>query len=130
MKNCSKVRNWICMLYATSPYQQEVIEELHGPSVKSVVKEIKSSYLNILPGLPYPELPVVSIISEFFFISDFIFLILYFMQIRPSVPCTWTMSQPNWKTWIKSPSQCEQSNLSSHIYILQTFQMFKLECGR
>jgi hypothetical protein len=50
----------------TSRYQQEVIEELHDPSVKSVVKEIKSSYLNILPGLPYPELAVVSIISEFF----------------------------------------------------------------
>jgi hypothetical protein len=49
----------------TSQYQQEVIQELHDPSVKSVVKEIKSSYLNILPGLPYPELPVVSIISKF-----------------------------------------------------------------
>ena len=56
-------------LYAmrTSRYQQEVIEELQDPSVKSVVKEIKSSYFNILPGLPYPELPVVSIISESFF---------------------------------------------------------------
>ena len=50
-------------LYATrtSRNQQEVIKELHDPSVKLVVKEIKSSYLNILPGLPYPELPVVSI---------------------------------------------------------------------
>ncbi|KAF8803363.1 hypothetical protein BYT27DRAFT_7226028 [Phlegmacium glaucopus] len=45
---------------------KEVIEELHNPSVKSVVKEIKSSYLNILPGLPYPELPVVSIINPAF----------------------------------------------------------------
>ena len=52
-------------LYAMRTSQQEVIEELHNPSVKSVVKEIKSSYLNILPGLPYPELPVVSLISEF-----------------------------------------------------------------
>ena len=40
-----------------SPFNiKEVIEELHNPSFNSVVKQIQSLYLSILPGLPYPEL--------------------------------------------------------------------------
>ncbi|KAF8964769.1 origin recognition complex subunit 3 N-terminus-domain-containing protein [Flammula alnicola] len=42
---------------------QKIVYELQSSSVKSVVQEVRASYLNILPGLPYPELPVVSIIN-------------------------------------------------------------------
>ncbi|KAG2123111.1 origin recognition complex subunit 3 N-terminus-domain-containing protein [Suillus cothurnatus] len=43
---------------------QELIHSLHAPVVESVVEQVKKSYTDELPGLPYPELPVVSVTSS------------------------------------------------------------------
>ncbi|KAF8902561.1 origin recognition complex subunit 3 N-terminus-domain-containing protein [Gymnopilus junonius] len=42
---------------------QRVIQELQKSSIRAVVDEVRSSYTNVLPGLPYEELPVVSVIN-------------------------------------------------------------------
>ncbi|KAJ3505538.1 hypothetical protein NLJ89_g7363 [Agrocybe chaxingu] len=42
---------------------QEIIRDLQRPTVKAVVQEALSSYTNILPGLPHPELPVISLLN-------------------------------------------------------------------
>ncbi|KAG1819051.1 origin recognition complex subunit 3 N-terminus-domain-containing protein [Suillus subaureus] len=42
----------------------ELIHSLHAPVVESVVEQVKKSYTDELPGLPYPELPVVSVTSS------------------------------------------------------------------
>ncbi|KAG2040662.1 origin recognition complex subunit 3 N-terminus-domain-containing protein [Suillus americanus] len=43
---------------------QELIHSLHAPVVENVVEQVKKSYTDELPGLPYPELPVVSVTSS------------------------------------------------------------------
>ncbi|KAG2347282.1 hypothetical protein BDR05DRAFT_981335 [Suillus weaverae] len=43
---------------------QELIHSLHMPVVESVVEQVKKSYTDELPGLPYPELPVISVTSS------------------------------------------------------------------
>ncbi|KAG2076245.1 hypothetical protein BDR04DRAFT_1125767 [Suillus decipiens] len=43
---------------------QELIHSLHAPVVESVVEQVKKSYTDELPGLPYPELPVISVTSS------------------------------------------------------------------
>ncbi|KAG1732132.1 origin recognition complex subunit 3 N-terminus-domain-containing protein [Suillus lakei] len=43
---------------------QELIHSLHVPVVESIVEQVKKSYTDELPGLPYPELPVVSVTSS------------------------------------------------------------------
>ncbi|KAJ8589790.1 hypothetical protein M405DRAFT_791254 [Rhizopogon salebrosus TDB-379] len=43
---------------------QELIHSLHAPVIESVVEHVKKSYTDELPGLPYPELPVVSVTSS------------------------------------------------------------------
>ncbi|KAG2159548.1 origin recognition complex subunit 3 N-terminus-domain-containing protein [Suillus bovinus] len=43
---------------------QELIRALHAPVVESVVEQVKKSYTDELPGLPYPELPVISVTSS------------------------------------------------------------------
>ncbi|KAF9551722.1 hypothetical protein CPC08DRAFT_823151 [Agrocybe pediades] len=45
---------------------QEIVQELQAASMKAVVQETRSSYDNTLPGLPYPELPVVSVTNPTF----------------------------------------------------------------
>ncbi|CAA7266184.1 unnamed protein product [Cyclocybe aegerita] len=42
---------------------QGIIRDLQRSTVKAVVQEVRSSYTNILPGLPHPELPVISVIN-------------------------------------------------------------------
>lgn len=41
--------------------EQELVHSLHAPVVESVVEQVKKSYTDELPGLPYPELPVVTV---------------------------------------------------------------------
>ncbi|KAG0706584.1 origin recognition complex subunit 3 N-terminus-domain-containing protein [Suillus ampliporus] len=43
---------------------QELIHSLHAPVVENVIEQVKKSYTDELPGLPYPELPVVSVTSS------------------------------------------------------------------
>ncbi|KAG1740495.1 origin recognition complex subunit 3 N-terminus-domain-containing protein [Suillus paluster] len=43
---------------------QELIHSLHAPVVESIVDQVKKSYTDELPGLPYPELPVISVTSS------------------------------------------------------------------
>lgn len=43
---------------------QELIHALHAPVVENVVEQVKKCYTDELPGLPYPELPVVSVTSS------------------------------------------------------------------
>ncbi|KAF9467688.1 origin recognition complex subunit 3 N-terminus-domain-containing protein [Collybia nuda] len=52
---------------------QSLIRALHAPVVEQVIKKVHNSYTNVLPGLPYPELPVVCITnptSSSSFIND------------------------------------------------------------
>lgn len=42
-------------------HKQELIHSLHAPVVDNVVEHVKNSYTDELLGLPYPELPVVSV---------------------------------------------------------------------
>lgn len=42
-----------------------VIRTIHRPVATAVVDQIRTAYSNVLPGLPYLELPVVSITSVF-----------------------------------------------------------------
>ncbi|KIM41529.1 hypothetical protein M413DRAFT_445512 [Hebeloma cylindrosporum] len=42
---------------------QTIVQELESQSVKQVVHEVRTSYISPLPGLPYPEIPVVSVIN-------------------------------------------------------------------
>ncbi|OAX35042.1 hypothetical protein K503DRAFT_697611, partial [Rhizopogon vinicolor AM-OR11-026] len=43
---------------------QELIHSLHAPVVDTVVEHVENSYTDELPGLPYTELPVVSVTSS------------------------------------------------------------------
>jgi hypothetical protein len=43
--------------------QQEIIRNLQKSTVDAVVQEVRSSNTVDFPGLPYPELPVIAIIS-------------------------------------------------------------------
>lgn len=43
---------------------QEIIHSLHAPVVESVIEQVKKCYMDELPGLPYPELPVISVTSS------------------------------------------------------------------
>jgi len=43
--------------------RQEIIRNLQRSTVDAVVKEVRSSNTVNFPGLPYPELPVIAIIS-------------------------------------------------------------------
>lgn len=38
-----------------------MIKLLHDPIVLEVAEKVNTAYENILPGLPYPELPVISV---------------------------------------------------------------------
>ncbi|KAK0469029.1 origin recognition complex subunit 3 N-terminus-domain-containing protein [Desarmillaria tabescens] len=40
---------------------QSIIRKLHEPVVEAIVEEVKSAYTDTLPGLPYPELPTITI---------------------------------------------------------------------
>ncbi|KJA25290.1 hypothetical protein HYPSUDRAFT_76037 [Hypholoma sublateritium FD-334 SS-4] len=43
---------------------QEIVRDLQAASVKDVINEVQHSYSNILPGLPFPELPVISLTNS------------------------------------------------------------------
>ncbi|KAF5384129.1 hypothetical protein D9615_003352 [Tricholomella constricta] len=40
---------------------KSIIQALHAPVAADVVQQVYASYDNVLPGLPYPELPVVTV---------------------------------------------------------------------
>ncbi|KAH9484392.1 Origin recognition complex subunit 3 [Psilocybe cubensis] len=63
---------------------QEIIHELQSASAHSVVKEVKTSYNNPLPGLPYAELPVISLINPSLGIS-FLTSIMPLLESQESV---------------------------------------------
>lgn len=44
--------------------QQDTVLQLQRSSAKEIVLEVQTSYTNTLLGLPHPEIPVISIISE------------------------------------------------------------------
>ena len=43
---------------------QAIVDSLYKPVIESVVDEIVHADDNVLPGLPYPEIPVVCLTSE------------------------------------------------------------------
>ena len=43
---------------------QAIVDSLYEPVIESVVDEIAHADDNVLPGLPYPEIPVVCLTSE------------------------------------------------------------------
>lgn len=43
---------------------QAVIRDLHEPIVNAVVRHVHAAYTDVLPGLPYCEMPVISITGE------------------------------------------------------------------
>lgn len=51
-------------LITNLPFLKLLIRALHTPVVEQVVEKVHGSYSNDLPGLPYPELPVICITSE------------------------------------------------------------------
>lgn len=54
-------------LHPSSPYAnvlQAIVDSLYRPVIESVVDEIVHADDNVLPGLPYPEIPVVCLTSE------------------------------------------------------------------
>ncbi|KAK0223959.1 origin recognition complex subunit 3 N-terminus-domain-containing protein [Armillaria fumosa] len=40
---------------------QSIIQKLHEPVVEAIAEEVNNSYTDTLPGLPYPELPAITI---------------------------------------------------------------------
>ena len=44
---------------------QTTLKTLHAPVVADIAEQVKNAYTNDLPGLPYPELPVVALSGEF-----------------------------------------------------------------
>ncbi|KAF9011982.1 origin recognition complex subunit 3 N-terminus-domain-containing protein [Cyathus striatus] len=40
---------------------KDIVNALHAPLAASIAHQIHTSYSNILPGLPYPELPVICV---------------------------------------------------------------------
>ncbi|KAI0060018.1 hypothetical protein BV25DRAFT_1828445 [Artomyces pyxidatus] len=40
---------------------QSVIDALHAPVAEQIIREVEQAYDDVLPGLPYPEIPVISI---------------------------------------------------------------------
>lgn len=60
---------------------QSIIHALYAPVVADVVKQVHSSYDNVLPGLPYPEVPVISITNP---ASDSTFL----NEVTAQIDCT------------------------------------------
>ncbi|PPQ91406.1 hypothetical protein CVT25_014294 [Psilocybe cyanescens] len=64
---------------------QDIIRELQKSSVNSVVNELKTSYTNSLPGLPYSELPVVSIINPSLG-SSFLTSIMTLLESEEPIP--------------------------------------------
>ncbi|KAK0451861.1 origin recognition complex subunit 3 N-terminus-domain-containing protein [Armillaria borealis] len=40
---------------------QSIIQKLHEPVVEAIAEEVKNAYTDTLPGLPYPELPTITI---------------------------------------------------------------------
>ncbi|KAI0046775.1 hypothetical protein FA95DRAFT_1542047 [Auriscalpium vulgare] len=40
---------------------QSVIDALNAPIIEEIVKEVDQAYEDVLPGLPFPELPVIAI---------------------------------------------------------------------
>ncbi|EED84139.1 predicted protein [Postia placenta Mad-698-R] len=40
-------------------HMQSIIQALHAPVAKEVVTQVKSAYMDTLPGLPYAELPAI-----------------------------------------------------------------------
>ncbi|KAI1792398.1 origin recognition complex subunit 3 N-terminus-domain-containing protein [Ganoderma leucocontextum] len=38
-----------------------ILETLHAPVVSDITEQVKNAYTDVLPGLPYPELPVVAL---------------------------------------------------------------------
>ncbi|KAG7442905.1 uncharacterized protein BT62DRAFT_988551 [Guyanagaster necrorhizus] len=40
---------------------QTIIQKLHEPVVEAIAEEIKNAYTETFPGLPYPELPTITI---------------------------------------------------------------------
>ena len=55
-----------CELFLRSQVSslQAIIHSIQTPVVDAIVKEIRTTYSNVLPGLPYPELSVISLTSE------------------------------------------------------------------
>ncbi|KAH7928820.1 hypothetical protein BV22DRAFT_1126185 [Leucogyrophana mollusca] len=43
---------------------QEIIRALHSPVVDSVIDQVENAYSDELPGLPYPEIPVITVNSS------------------------------------------------------------------
>ena len=43
---------------------QSIIHEMHAHFVDDIVNSIHDAYVDVLPGLPYPEIPVISITGE------------------------------------------------------------------
>ena len=44
--------------------EQELIHALHTPIVDKVAELVNKAYTDTLPGLPYPEVPVISVTSK------------------------------------------------------------------
>ena len=40
---------------------QAILKTLHSPLVNDIMKQVRNAYADVLPGLPYPELPVVAL---------------------------------------------------------------------
>ena len=54
------------MLYLLSKayekrHGEDIVRALHVPLAVQIAEEVKSSYVNPLPGLPYPEVPVIAL---------------------------------------------------------------------
>ena len=55
-----QVRFEVVYIAFTQP-QQELIHTLHAPIVDRVAELVNTAYADTLPGLPYAELPVISV---------------------------------------------------------------------
>ena len=44
---------------------QAIVRSIHAPLANQIAQEVQSSYTGQLPGLPYPELPVVALIGTY-----------------------------------------------------------------
>ena len=53
-------------IFLTTYVCKSIIRSLHAPLVADIVHSVQASYENLLPGLPYPELPVICIKGEYF----------------------------------------------------------------
>lgn len=47
-----------------SELEQELIHALHAPVVDRVAELVNKAYTDTLPGLPYPEVPVISVTGK------------------------------------------------------------------